>query len=289
MGYFCDCLEKWKHFMQFRLSPVQGNVCLNGAMSVCVLTPGPWHGVFLVHSSLRSWHGRAKWTQLGPCSHDVALIWQNKAALYNPSTNEVMALSIKNESALMSPMTALTKAFFSFALGQKQMPPLKIIIVTGPDVMAFQPLLKDGFHIGNVVCPWWQIVWITFITQKLESEHLSLNSAFRGQVLSIIQVLQLGSWAKTKGWICAGVALRLAPHTSQFGYKQELSSRKKYLPWNGLDHVFMNAAQCNVCFPGLFCMFGSWSINYQPWAHITPMFSPANMVLFPIPALHCWL
>lgn len=93
--------------------------------------------------------------QLGPCSYGAALIWQNKAALYNPSSNEVRSLSINTESALMSPMTALRKAIFSSALGQKQMSHLKIIIATGPDVMAFQPLLKDGFHTGNVVvCPW---------------------------------------------------------------------------------------------------------------------------------------
>lgn len=163
-------------------------------MSVCVLTPGSWHGIFLVHSSLKSWHGRTKWKQLGPCSYGAALIWQKKAVLYKPSTNEVRALSINTESALMSPVTALRKVIFSSALGQKQTSHLKIIIVTGPDVMAFQPLLKDGFHTGNVVvCSWWQIVWITFVTQKFKSEHPSLNSACKGQVMSIIQILHLGS------------------------------------------------------------------------------------------------
>lgn len=102
-----------KALLAIRLPCVLGYVCLNGAMSVCALTPGSWHGVFLVHSLLKTWHGRAKWAQLGPCSHGAALIRQNKVALYNPSTNEVMALSIYAESALMSPVAALRKWFSS--------------------------------------------------------------------------------------------------------------------------------------------------------------------------------
>lgn len=84
-----------------------------------------------------------------------------------------------------------------------------------------------------------QIIQTSIIIQKLKSEHLSLNSAFRGQVLSITHVLHLGSLAKSEDRICPGVALKLAPHITQLDSKKEASSRSLV---NVLYHVFINAA-----------------------------------------------